>query len=766
MEQLIKSNKRYILTLFERSWGEVDWILPVLYKIKQLNHQRYNIIVIFLKEWRLFNQTVTSTTLYDELINIADEIIYIDDEKINYVPWPTEDVKCIITDQNQTNVKSKLAFYKRYPEAKKIWFPHGIYLNLVQKFNEYRRFNLLEDFSHEYGHDLFLLDTQLGAQHAFGDSPNGKVQIVGSPRFDGWWIKTLLGNEHFRNSIEAQKAKQAKRIFLFTPTTPIRELPLEIFHYVVTSIAEIILSDKDNYLLIRPHPRQPPHQIEQILHNYNSNQWTLSSLHLIQLSALCDMGISVISGAMIDMLFTGKPVIEFAQYIEPTEAMTINEKGHLQTYCTTLNLSVPARTKEQLKALIDHYFYAQDSSIWEQQKRNFREIFTVNDDSSEKAAKAIIACIESDTSQLRIQRSWSPVTEENHFFALNNTVENHNSLHFSLKRIKALSMPVNSIVLKEIANFFKTDILIATGSFNQIFLKEAAWIFKEVHFIESASDLYQPLRFSYLKKYKNINIYHSANILKYTLSKIKGKVLFWLESHETAAMTFKSKTNTPILEELKVIKAFSRQDDVILINNLRYFQPLLTDGVEATKARFYPELQEALNTIHAINRNYLFFVLGDIAIAYQSNHSVTISQGVRASTLSRLFNGENFDLNIVLEAENCIAFNLSKEEKDAIKAIYSDYFTREEPRSGGHYRLWPGLVFLGEGNFVQSEKLFIDAIRRGLNHWRVYWYTALSSYNNKNIKLATEMTLSVLKAAPFYEPAKKLSQQLEKESQC
>ena len=762
MEQFTINNKRYILTLFERSWGEVDWILPVLFKIKQLKQNNFTIVIIFLKEWKLYNQTITSITLYNELINIADDIIYIDNETINHFPWPKNQVKCIITDQNQ--VESKLVFYRMYPEAKRIWFPHGIYMNLIQKFNEYRRFNLLEDFSHEYGHDLFLMDTELGAQHSFGASPNGKVQIVGSPRFDEWWIKRLLCNDHFRNSMEAQKAKQAKRVFLFTPTTPIRELPLEIFYYVVSSIAEIILSDKDNYLFIRPHPRQPPHQIEQILQNYNTNQWTLSSLHLIQLSALCDMGISVISGAMIDMLHSGIPVIEFAQYIEPTEAMTINEKGHLQTYCTTLNLSIPARTKEQLKSLIDNYFYGQDRSIWEHQKQHFREIFTINDNSSEKAAKAIIACIGSDASKLRIQRSWSPVTEENHFFALN-TVENYNSLKFSIKRIKALSVPINSTVLREIAIFFKTDIFVATGSFNQILLQEAAKIFKEVHFIESASDLYQPLRFSYLEKFRNINIYHSANILKFTLSKIKGNVLFWLESHETAAMTFKSKTNTPIVEELKVIKEFKRDNDVILINNLRYFQPLLTDGFEATKARYYPELQEAFNVIQAINRNYSFFVLGDIAIAYISNNSITISQGVRACTLSRLFYGNNFDIKNVFEAENFIAFSLSEQEKDAIKALYSDYFSREEPRLGGHYRLWAGLVFLGEKNYAQSETFFIDAIRRGLSHWRVYWYTALSSYNNNNIKLSTEMTTSVLKAVPFYEPAKKLLQQLEKEKQ-
>jgi len=764
MKQFItKNNKQYILTLFERSWGEIDWILPVLYKLKHMNSKNFSIIVIFTLEWKSFNPTITNSALYFELQQIADEIIYLDKHKNNLYWLQEKQVKCILCDGNST--PSKLAVQKAFPFARNIWFPHGVFINLRQEFNKLRRFNLFDDFTENFKQDLWLVDTELGAKYLFDGYPCSKMNIVGTPRFDQWWIDRLLSNKEFLMSEEAKKAALAKRVFLFTTTTPLRELPFEIFDYVITSVADLLLlNSKDNYLIIKPHPRQPHEQIMSKLRQFENGQWTISSLHLIQLATLCDIAISVNSGAIIDILATGKPLIEFAQYIQPTEAMNINPVGHLQSHYISLNLSVPVKTKENLIKILNSFFNNENPSIWKQQQQNFKNFFSLDNNASERAAKLIAELIDSEgNNKINIQRSWSPVINERQIFLEKEINTGVDSLHLKIKRIKALGMPISSLLLSEIANFFKTDIFIATGTFNQIMAHEAAKIFREVHFIESASDLYQPLKFKHLSKYSNIQLYNTSNMLKLLLPNVKGKILFWLESHEGAAITFKSKTNTPIIEELKTIKEFNITNSVFLINNLRHFQPLITDGNEATKVRNYPGIEEALDIILSINNNYSFYVLGDIALAYLSNNPITISQGIRACTCSRLFNGNNIDINMVLEAENYIAFNLSKQEKEAIKALHSDYSFIEEPMTGSHYRLWLGLVFFGEENYAKAEEYFIETIKRGLNHWRIGWYLALSAYKNKNFTLAKDMATSVLKIAPDYEPVKQLLYQLEKE---
>jgi len=745
------NQREIILPIFERSWGEVDWILPVLFQLKEISSNHFSIIPIFLPEWKKVNQTITSITLYNEIKQVADKIIYLDQQFKLIKDLPNEKVKFIISDGNPTT--SKLYIYRSFPFAKKIWFPHGVFLHYKQEFNRLRRFNLLEDFEKDFEHDLMLCDTQHGAEYYFDGHPFSKVCIKGTPRFDKWWINRLLSSQSFLESMEINRANSAKRVFLFTTTTPLREFPPEIFFYVLSSVAEVILKDKDNYLLIRPHPRQPLSQISELFNKYDNRQWTISSLHLIQLSSLCDLAISVHSGAIIDILSTGKPVIEFAQYIQPTDCMTINQHGHLQSLYTTLNLSVHVRTKEDLKKYIDHYFYDADRTIWDKQQQNFKNLFLMDNNASQRTALEILRTVLSENNKERnnIQRSWSPITGERQMFL--KTSKAHYSMHLQIKRIKGAAMPICSLLLNEIAKVFGTDVFIATGTFSLNMAYEAAKIFREVHFIESASDLYQPLKFKKLQEYDNVHIYHSARFLKLLLPDIKGKILFWLSSHDSAAITFKNKTNTPVVEELQVIKHYNINNSVILINNIRHFQPIILDGFEAEKVRKYPEIQEAINNIDS---SYDFFIIGDIAFAYPPTKCVTVSDGLRAFTLSRIFNGKNLNINSLLEAENYIASKLIGQEKEAVKAMYSDYYSLEEPGTGAHFRLWSGLISMGEGDFARAKSFFIKTIKRGLNHWRVGWYLAQAAYKTNDIPLAKEMANAVNQTVPNFQEVKTL----------
>jgi len=72
--------EEYVLSLFERSSGEVEWILPVLIKIKTIRPS-IKIIIIFSDIWRnyAYNTTNKSSGLLKNLNSIAEKIVYLDE---------------------------------------------------------------------------------------------------------------------------------------------------------------------------------------------------------------------------------------------------------------------------------------------------------------------------------------------------------------------------------------------------------------------------------------------------------------------------------------------------------------------------------------------------------------------------------------------------------------------------------------------------------------------------------------------------------------
>ena len=49
------------------------------------------------------------------------------------------------------------------------------------------------------------------------------------------------------------------------------------------------------------------------------------------------------------------------------------------------------------------------------------------------------------------------------------------------------------------------------------------------------------------------------------------RALFWLDAHYSGGDTAKGQSNTPVMSELEAILAYSRRNDIILVDDLRYF---------------------------------------------------------------------------------------------------------------------------------------------------------------------------------------------------
>jgi len=727
-----------VLLLYDRSWSEVEWILPVLYMLKKKANLYF--LAILSDHWLDFNKEKGGNlTLSEEFSKITNEIKFYSKNQIS-IKRPDKIRLILCTFQNSP---FKNYIINSFPQAKVIRHPQGNELGFLQNFNHPRNFNNWDDLTPD--HDLMLNTIESAAHLRFAEYYDAKIAIVGAPRFDSWWTKKLCQRLDFLKSHEVTQSKKTNKVFLFVDSGPKRELPGYEYEYVFLSVVSTVLSYKDSILLIKPHPRQSLLFYQKLLIKYDSSRWYISSFTVLQLASISNMIISVTSSTISDSLALNKPVIEFNPFVAPTEAFNINQNGRIQSKYSLLGMSVHVRTKEDFYTWVEDFFNNKSKHVWENQQIAFRKYFPKDDNASQRAANIILNYLSTDRTDIKdrpkIYRGYSPITSQNSFFL------NGKNLKLRIMRIQGISTPINFNIIKEFRDFFDCDTFIATGLFNPHLAKAASVIFNEVYFIESKSDLYQPYSFNCLKNCKNFQIINSSDIIKCILHNAKGKALFWLSSHDGDNHAFTLKTNAAIIKEIEAIKYSNIQDPVILINNMKFFQHLKTNNNKSNTSA-----KNAYEEILKINQNYQFAVLGDIAIAYMPNQCVFQSEAVKKITLSQLYMG----YEDAFEADNYITFKLKGMEREVIKTLCNDYFSHEVKSTGGLYNYWNGLINYGDREYNTAKYNFFDAISNGYNSINVYWLLAISAFYGNDNDLAIKQLKFIMDNAPDFKHANQL----------
>jgi hypothetical protein len=278
--------------------------------------------------------------------------------------------------------------------------------------------------------------------------------------------------------------------------------------------------------------------------------------------------------------------------------------------------------------------------------------------------------------------------------------------------------------LKELAEIFHTDVFVESGTLMGNTTHNAIPYFREIHTIELSRDLYARA----VERFKNNAHVHvhqgdSASVLPHLLPQLKGKILFWLDGHYSEGGTAKGKVNTPLMEELDAIRLCGIKDAVLLIDDIRQFQPVPNNPINQVLLGF-PTVTQLKKAIFAINPNYQVFVYGDMALAFLADEKVAVSPVVQACTISRLFGeqGCDIDLTTALEAEKNI-INAQGEEKLALQELHK-IFAHSEGRHGlgKHFRLWCGLTMLGEKNYIEADAQLRKALDLGCDFSHILFY--------------------------------------------
>jgi hypothetical protein len=266
-----------------------------------------------------------------------------------------------------------------------------------------------------------------------------------------------------------------------------------------------------------------------------------------------------------------------------------------------------------------------------------------------------------------------------------------------------------------------------TGTYLGDTTETAAKYFPLVHSIELGKDLFEKAKKRFAKK-KNISLHlgDSAELLPKILQQIKDKSVIFLDAHFSMGSTVKGKDNTPILTELNHIKKSNHTNSIIIIDDIRmFYDPLIT--LKDNFMEGYPSLNTIVEKILEINPHYKIAIVYDTLIAFSDEEQITVSPVVRAVTISRLYDGNNYLPEHVLRAELCIAKSTDIEKEILIEL--AERWIEKFSESAGlsrHYALWAGLILLENENYAKAKELFLEAKKRGLKDWRIDWYIAMA----------------------------------------
>lgn len=271
------------------------------------------------------------------------------------------------------------------------------------------------------------------------------------------------------------------------------------------------------------------------------------------------------------------------------------------------------------------------------------------------------------------------------------------------------------------------SVFIETGTFLGDTTSKAL-IFPQVMSIELDSLLFQQAQQRF-KNNTNIHLYEgdTVKLLPRILTKVKKeKPVIFLDAHYSLGNTAKGDCNTPILGELHIIKKSGITNAILIIDDIRMFYTPLT-CVSGTFMEGYPTLNTIIEAVLDINADYQCAVIYDTLIAFSAQEKVTVSPVVRAVTMSRLYDGTNYEIDDVLIAELAIAKAQGDEQK-AVLDLGARWVEKWSEAAGlsGHCALWSGLIYLANENYDAAHAYLKEAYKRGLHNWRIEWYCALA----------------------------------------
>jgi hypothetical protein len=310
---------RQVLVLFTGSMGEVDWLLPVLQRLRQRSPETK--ILASIGDPHLQAELRRSDFFRTRLEAVA-EVFHGGQDRLGARCQP-RDIGLILKTDDPDDGTAR-ALRRRLPHVPVVTFPSGTaILTLTDdpdpRVDDY--FTALarhtgQDPRQDYGPaDLCLATSPHLVPYYRNVMPGSEIRVVGSPRYDRWWVKELLDDPTLAGSPEASLAHHfATTVLLIARGPHWLYLDENDHHELLAGFAATISRWPNVGALIKPHPRQDPKQLTSWLREQGAEHTLISHRPLLQLAHLADLTVSMFSSGVLDSLRVGTPTVEYYRY--------------------------------------------------------------------------------------------------------------------------------------------------------------------------------------------------------------------------------------------------------------------------------------------------------------------------------------------------------------------------------------------------------------------------------------------------------------------
>ncbi|GAB5411424.1 MAG: hypothetical protein ChlgKO_05380 [Chlamydiales bacterium] len=293
--------------------------------------------------------------------------------------------------------------------------------------------------------------------------------------------------------------------------------------------------------------------------------------------------------------------------------------------------------------------------------------------------------------------------------------------------------------LRKMQKDFEVDTFIETGTYSGTTTARAAKVFSTVHTIEIHPPLYYKTK-KRLRHLKNVHFILGdsvATIMNYH-NMCDGKAILWLDAHSSGGGTGGTPGLNVVVKELEVLHKLNIDNSIMLIDDLR--------GMYHLDKRQNESIRGVVKQIENLPGDYCFYSLGDIGFAFNREYhpNIQVSDLVKATTISRLYDGTEESLPEVLLAEKLIMESSATEEGRALVRNERTFASSKHPGGEVIYVLWGGLQKLGSRKYREAAQKFEIALNNHCDHWRVKEYLATAYEKMGKRKKAQQLRQSIL----------------------
>jgi hypothetical protein len=248
--------------------------------------------------------------------------------------------------------------------------------------------------------DFFLVDTKWAADFFKSIAKKRPVFQVGCPKFDTFWMDCLK-KKYAGNSNSVTRSNQKPNILVLLANESSFIFNSISFEESLNEIIHACSKAKNACLTIKPHPRQDLLLLEGIINRYPEIDIEISNEPSFALIDRAQVVIAMPTGVIIDVLISGRPVIEYFNYVKLNKVLKeefgeipkgafggmgyLNKKNCLTSVFRELGFVLTADRQDELELLIQKVF--SDNFLLEQ--KDIRNIFP--EYASKKAVEAVMS---------------------------------------------------------------------------------------------------------------------------------------------------------------------------------------------------------------------------------------------------------------------------------------------------------------------------------------------------------------------------------------